>query len=137
LMRSMISTHTILTIRGGEFVSLIDPPEEFSEAAAECRNIGTWPVLAGADGELDVMLSSPVILYDYPQVAPESPGDLFDATEIDEILTLRILTLSEEERTEIYGSGGRAREILERSETLAPEQLLKLHGAWRGLKVQR
>ena len=34
------------------------------------------------------MLSAPIILYDYPQIAPESPGDLFDLTEIDELLTL-------------------------------------------------
>ena len=47
------------------------------------------------------MLSSPIILYDYPQIAPESPGDLFDGTEIDEILALRILTLTEDEKHEM------------------------------------
>ena len=131
---SMASTHTILTLRGGEFVSLMDPPGEFREAAAACRNIGTWPVLAGPEGERDTMLSSPIILYDYPQVAPESPGDLFDSTEIDEILTLRILTLSDEEKAEIRAGPERAREILARSEALPPEQLGKLHGAIRGLR---
>jgi hypothetical protein len=137
LPASMLSTHAILSLRGGEFVSLMDPPPEYREAAAGCRNAGAWPVLAGAEGERDAMLSSPIILYDYPEVAPESPGDLFDATEIDEILTLRILTLSEEEKAEIREGGERARHILERSESLPPEQLMKMHGALRGLRRVR
>ena len=69
------------------FVSLLDPPEDLAKAAEHLRQSGTWPVLAGEEGARDMVLSSPIILYDYPQVAPESPGDLFDATEIDEILT--------------------------------------------------
>jgi hypothetical protein len=129
----MLSVHTILTARGGEFVSLTDPGA-YADAAAACQNVGTWPVLAGVEGERDTMLSSPIILYDYPQLAPESPGNLFDATEIDEILTLRILTLSDDEKAEIRAGGARAKEVLERSESLAPEQLRKLHGAVRGLR---
>jgi hydrogenase maturation protease len=78
------------------------------------------------------MLSSPIILYDYPQIAPESAGDLFDGTEIDEILTLRILTLTDEEKREMRGVDERARRLLERTETLPPEQMMKLHGAMRG-----
>ncbi len=81
------------------------------------------------------MLSSPIILYDYPLVADESPGDLFDATEIDEILTLRILTLSDEEKEEIRRSGGRERELLHRVESLTPEQLIKLHGTMRDVRT--
>ena len=88
----------------------------------------------GAEGERDCLLSSPIILYDYPQVAPESPGDLFDALEIDEILTLRILTLSDREKAEIREGDDRARQVLERSESMPPEQLMKLHGALRGLR---
>ena len=134
LAESMVSTHTILTVRGAEFVSLMDPPAEYKEAGAQCHNIGTFPVLAGNEGERDTMLSSPIILYDYPRVAPESPGDLFDSTEIDEILTLRILTLSDAEKAEIRSGDERARQILERSEALPPEHFMKLHGAVRGLK---
>jgi hypothetical protein len=134
LANSMLSTHTILTLAGGEFVSMIDVPPEYREAAAACRNIGTFPVLAGTEGERDCILSSPIILYDYPQVAPESPGDLFDSLEIDEILTLRILTLSDQEKAEIRLGDERARRVLERSESMPPEQLVKLHGAVRGLR---
>ena len=137
LAESMISTHTILTVTGAQFVSIIDPPPRFKDAAAECRNIGTYPVLVGNEGERDTMLSSPIILYDYPQIAPESRGDLFDATEIDEILTLRILTLSNAEKEKIRAGDSRAREILERTESMPPEHLMKLHGAVRGLKPLR
>jgi hydrogenase maturation protease len=134
LPHSFAATHTILVAREGQFVSLLDPPDPWRPAAARCRNAGTWPVLVGEHGERSTMLSSPIILYDYPQVAAESPGDLFDATEIDEILTLRILTLTEDEKSEMRGSGEQARRILERTETLPAEQLMKLHGALRGLR---
>jgi hydrogenase maturation protease len=133
LIRSMVSTHTILNIHDGEFVSLLDPPNELSEIAGKCHNVGTWPVLVGAEGERDTILSSPIILYDYPQVAPESAGDLFDSTEIDEILTLRILTLTEEEKQEARQTDERARELLERAESLPAEQFQKLHGVVRSL----
>lgn len=134
LMRSFVSTHTILSARdGGEFVSLLDPPEAVREQAALCRNTGTYPVLAGEEGERDVMLSSPIILYDYPRIAPESAGDFFDGTEIDEMLTLRVLTLTDEEKREMRAGDERARRILERTETMPAEHLLKLHGAVRGV----
>jgi hypothetical protein len=131
----MLSTHTMLAVTGGAFVSLLDPPEEYRAAARDCRNIGTWPVLAGPEGERLLMLSSPIILYDYPQIAPESAGDFFDGTEIDEMLTLRVLTLSDNEKQELRAADDRGREILERTETLPPEQLQKLHGAVRNLRA--
>jgi hypothetical protein len=134
LMRSFVSTHTILGVCGGEFVSLLDPPNAIREAAASCENTGTYPVLVGEEGTRDCMLSSPIILYDYPQIAPESAGELFDGTEIDEILTLRIMTLTEEEKREMRGVDERARQILERTEMLPAEQLMKMHGAMRSLK---
>ena len=130
---ALVSTHIILHATSGEFVSLIDPPKEHAEAAAVCRNIGAWPVLVGDPGERQWMLASPIILYDYPQIAPESPGDFFDGTEIDELLTLRVLTLTEEEKQELRRGDRRAREILDRSETLPEDHLLKLHGALRGM----
>lgn len=135
--RSMLSTHTILTVREGAFLSLMDPPPQYRDAAKQSRNIGTWPVLVGAEGDRHTMLSSPIILEDYPRIAPESPGDLFDGTEIDEILTLRILTLSDEEKAAIRAAGGRARELLERAESLTPDDILKLHGAVRSKPTPR
>jgi hypothetical protein len=134
LMQSLLSTHTVLGIEGGQFVSHIDPPVELKEIVAGCNNVGTWPVLAGDERQRDCMLSSPIILYDYPQIAPESPGDLFDGTEIDEILALRILTLTEDEKQEMRRSDDRSRQILERTEAMPAEHFMKLHGVLRGLR---
>lgn len=134
LLSSTVSTHTILGVRDGEFVSLLDPPAEFRSAASACCNVGTWPVLVGEADSKDTMLSSPIILYDYPQIAPESVGDLFDSTEIDEILTLRIMTLTDEEKREMRGADALARRILERTEMLPAEKLMQMHGAMRGMK---
>jgi len=134
LRHSLISAHSILAIDRAEFISLLDPPGELRDIAGDCKNIGTWPVLVGEDGQRDAMLSSPIILYDYPKIAPESPGALFDGTEIDEILTLRILTLTDEEKLEIGRSDERARLILERTESMPAEQFMKMHGVVRSLR---
>ena len=134
LLHSFVSTHTILRAHQGTFVSLLEPPESLQSVAQECQNVRTWPVLIGEEGEADTMLSSPIILYDYPQIAPESAGPLFDGTEIDEILTLRILTLTDEEKQEMRQGDERAREILDRTENLSPEQFMKLHGVIRDLR---
>jgi hypothetical protein len=137
LLRSLVSVHSIFQCAGGEFVSLLDPPEQLSAAAAACQNIGAWPVLVGEEGQRDILLSSPIILYDYPQIAPESAGDLFDGTEIDEILALRILTMTDAEKVEVRNGDDRARRILERTEMLPPEHFQKLHGAMRALRVNQ
>jgi hypothetical protein len=133
MLRSLVSTHAVLGVQGGEFVSLTDPPVEWREEAAACRNIGTWPVLVGEEGEKDTLLASPIILYDYPQIAHESPGNLFDGTEIDEILTLRILTLTDEEKQTAAALDERVRELLMRTEALPREDVAGLHGTIRGL----
>jgi hypothetical protein len=134
LMHSLVSTHTILGVERGEFISLLEPPEGMQELAGRCQNVGAWPVLVGEAGQRDTMLASPIILYDYPQIAPESVGDLFDGTEIDEILSLRIMTLTDEEKNEMRQSDDRARQILERTENMPAEQFMKLHGAVRSMR---
>jgi hydrogenase maturation protease len=90
-------------------------------------------VLVGEEGQRDCILSSPIILYDYPQIAPESAGDLFDGTEIDEILTLRIMSLSDEEKREMRSVDARARQLLDRTESLSAEQFMRLHGVMKGV----
>ncbi len=130
LLQSFVSTHTILYVRHGNFVSLLETPEAFQTYAKACQNIRTWPVLVGNEGERNVLLSSPIILYDYPQIAPESPGPLFDGGEIDEILSLRILTLSDEEKEQMR-QDEHTRAILERTEALTPAQFMKMHGVFR------
>lgn len=133
MLQALVSAHAILTVHEGGFISQLDPPEKLRAATAECHNVGVWPVLVGSEGSHDMVLASPIILYDYPQISPESPGDLFDVTEVDELLTLRILTMTDQEKREMAAGDERARALLERTESLAPEQLRRLHGALRRL----
>ncbi|MGH7911424.1 MAG: hypothetical protein ACREQM_07230 [Candidatus Dormibacteraceae bacterium] len=131
LLSALVSAHVVLRAQGGRFISLADPPPPLREAAAACDNRGTWPVLVGEPGSADLMLSSPIVLEDYPRVAEESAGDLFDATEIDEILTLRILTLSDAEKAELRRTDRRAAALLQRTEALGADELMRLHGTLR------
>lgn len=135
LTRSLVAMHTLLRMEDGAFLSLIDPPEWAKEAAGACENRHTWPVLVGEEGARDVMLSAPIILYDYPEVAAESPGEFFDATEIDELLALRVMTLTEEEKQEARATDDRAAAIIDRCDIMPPEVMSRLHGAVRGLKA--
>src|SRR5262249_9636969 len=113
---------------GGAFVSLLEPPAEAASAVRTCTNRHTWPVLVGDRDRRDLLLSSPIVLYDYPAVAKESPGDLCDAAEIDEILSLRILTLTDEEKREARATDAGASAIIDRVENLTPEAFASLHG---------
>jgi hypothetical protein len=131
---ALASAHVLLAAHSGQFISLLEPAEEFASYAAACKNVGAWPVLVGEPDERDLMLASPIILYDYPQVAPESDGDYFDGTEMDEMLALRVMTLTDEEKRAMRGLDHRARAILERTETLSQSSLIHLHGTIRELK---
>ena len=141
---SFVSAHLLLGITGGEFVSLLDFDPAYREAVAACCNTGVFPVLVGEEPDRPVparrgsmMFCSPIILYDYPKIAPESEGDFFDGTEMDEMLTLRVLTLTDAEKQEMRNGDPRARRILERTEGLTSDALLKAHGVIRGLREIR
>ncbi|HVT26390.1 MAG TPA: hypothetical protein VHE81_00085 [Lacipirellulaceae bacterium] len=131
LAYSFASLHTILELHVGQFISAVDPPPQWTAAAAACSNRGAWPVLVGEKGQRDTMLSAPIILYDYPEVAPESPGDLFDASEIDEILTLRVLTLTDDEKRQMAMIEHHTRSLLQRTEALDAAAFNQLHGTLR------
>jgi hypothetical protein len=128
---SFIGTHLLLDLRDGDFLSLLEPPQDAQDAAAACSQHRCWPVLAGPEGQTDVLLVSPIILYDHPAVAPESSVALYDSTEIDEILTLRVLTLTEEEKAEARATDPRAAAIIDRCEAMSAEELQQLHGILR------
>jgi hypothetical protein len=129
LPTSLVAAHAIITVDGGKFLSMTDPPEWAAPAVAGCRNEGGWPVLADPDGQ--VMLSSPIILYDHPELAAESPGELYDGTEIDEILTLRTMALSDDEKAEARATDPRAAALLDRVDSMDPQVLARLHGTLR------
>jgi hypothetical protein len=131
---SLIGCHAILSVENGAFASLLDPTPRSQPAAATCTQHRWWPVLVGSEDARDLLLCAPIILPDYPAVAPESEGDFFDATEIDELLTLRILTLTPGEKLEMAASDERARRLLERIEHSAPAVTAQLHGAIRGMQ---
>jgi hypothetical protein len=131
LPSALVAAHLIISISGGEFISMTDPPIWAKPAVGECENIGGWPVLAGPDGGREVMLSAPIILYDHPELAPQSPGELYDGTEIDEILTLRTLALSDEEKLEARATDPRAAALIDRVESLDAHAMGQMHGTIR------
>ncbi|HEY0486476.1 MAG TPA: hypothetical protein VGD72_09530 [Mycobacteriales bacterium] len=131
---SLLAAHTLLRVTGGKFVSLLDSPWWASPAVAECENLHTFPVLVCQDSD-DVMLSSPIILYDRPAIAPESQGDMFDGLENDEILTLRTMALTDEEKRQVRGTDPRGAAMLDRVDGLPPEIMERLHGAIRELRT--
>ena len=128
---SLIGTHVIIEAHDAEFVSLLEPPDELAPPAAACMQHRCWPVLGGEQGDTDLLLGLPIILYDHPEIAAESPGALYDATEIDEILTLRVMTMTDEEKAEARATDPRAREIIDRCDEMTPETLAQMHGILR------
>jgi hypothetical protein len=137
ITRSMIGTHVIaeaLTGSGG-FVSLLDPPEDAAAAARRCEQHRCFPVLAGPAGSQpglsDLLLISPIILYDHPEVAEQSRGALYDSTEIDEILTLRVMTMTDEEKAQARATDPLAARIIDRCDSMSAEAMLELHGVLR------
>lgn len=134
LRRALVAAHLLLAVRPGGFLSLTDPPEWAAGAAHECDNVRTWPVLAGEPGDPSMVLSSPIILDDHPRIAPESQIPLYDGTEIDEILTLRTMALTEDEKRAARATDARARELIDAVDDLPPELLDRLHGTVRYLR---
>ena len=133
LRHSLVAAHLLVRVDRGRFLSLTDPPEWAAGYAEGCENAGAWPVLAGADGRSDLVLCSPIILPDHPEVAPESTTEFFDGTEMDEMLSLRALTLTDAEKRAVRGTDPRAAKLLDDVENLPPALMDRLHGAVRYL----
>jgi hypothetical protein len=117
LRHSLLSTHPILHVAGGRFVS----PLECATAS-----VNTWPVLATPED--DVLLGAAIVLPDHPQIAPESRGSLFDGTEIEEALLLHVQALSDGERAAIEEQDPTVRDMVARAAAATPEDVLALHG---------
>ena len=109
LQLALLSTHPVLY---GPFRSPLDVVH---------HSVNTYPVLV--EGGL---LGAAIALPDYPQIAPESRGSLFDSTEIEEALLLHVKTLTDSERESI--TDPRVLEMISRADTVTPEQITALHG---------
>lgn len=131
IARSMIGTHLIAEVVGGHFISLLESPPGASDAVSRCGQHRCFPVLAGPPGADDILLISPIILYDHPEVAEQSDTALYDCTEIDEILTLRVMTMTDEEKAQARATDPRAARIIERCDAMPPEAMARLHGVLR------
>jgi hypothetical protein len=127
LAHSLLSTHVVVRCApGGRFMSPIAPPEEAATAVMTCHSVNSFPVLASqAD---DAVLGAAIMLPDHPQLAPESTGSLFDATEIEEALLLHVLALSDGERAELETADPAVRAMIERAVAATPEDIMRLHG---------
>jgi hypothetical protein len=128
---SMIGTHLIVEAIGAEFISLLEPPDAAVAAVGRCRQHRCFPVLAGPPGGHHLVLVSPIILYDHPEIAEQSEGALYDSTEIDEILTLRVMTMTDAEKAQARATDPLAAQIIDRCDSMSPEALLGLHGVLR------
>jgi hypothetical protein len=131
IARSMIGTHIIAEVVGGQFVSLLEPPPHATDAVSRCSQHRCFPVLAGPAGTEDILLISPIILYDHPEVAEQSSTALYDCTEIDEILTLRVMTMTDEEKAQARATDPRAARIIDQCDAMSPEAMARLHGVLR------
>jgi hypothetical protein len=131
LARSMLGAHVIAEAGGAEFVSLLEPPPEAEAAVARCVQHRCFPVLAGPPGDRSLMLISPIILYDHPEIAEQSQESLYDATEIDEILTLRVMAMTDEEKAAARATDPRAARIVDSCDAMTAEQMARLHGVLR------
>ncbi len=131
IARSLIGTHVIAEAVGGEFVSLLEPPEHAAAAAARCRQHRCFPVLTGPPGDADLLLVSPIILYDHPEIAEQSEGAFYDSTEIDELLTLRVMTMTDEEKAQARATDPLAAQLIDRCDSMSPDALARMHGVLR------
>lgn len=130
LRSALISAQKLLRLEDGKFWPATEPPGFLGTEHAGCENMGAWPVLVGDPEARNILLSAPIILGDFPKVSPESHGDFFDGTEIDEMLSLRIMTMTDLEKEEMRQMDPRVRDLLQRTETCAG-RLMELHGVFR------
>jgi hypothetical protein len=126
LRHSLISTHPVLEVEGGRFVSPLEREGEEGKAALASEPVNTFPVLVGDRDE--AVLGAAIALPDHPELAPESLGNLFDNTEIEEALLLHVHALTDDERKEICSQDPAVRTMIERAESVSGEEIMGLHG---------
>ncbi len=103
------------------------PPTQWHAADSTAAS----PCSPGRRATTPSRLVSPIILYDHPEIAEQSKGALYDSTEIDEILTLRVMTMTDEEKAQARATDPLAAKIIDRCDSMSPEAMLDLHGVLR------
>lgn len=132
-LRSLVGAHVLAAVDGGQFISTLDPPDERRDVVGRCTPHRLWPVLVGAQQRSALVLASPVILYDQPEIAPESNATFFDGLEIDEMLILRVMTMTDDEKAEARATDPRSAAIIDRVDALPDDEMASVHGAMRTL----
>jgi len=131
LRTAFVSTHALLAAYDGRFLSPIDPPARAAAVSTTLVNRYVWPALVGDEARdaqrADVVLASPIVVGDFPRIAPQTDTDAFDGTEIDELLTLSVYALSDAERAEARATDPRARALVERAERFDDAAFTRLH----------
>lgn len=130
MQASLASTHLLLLSESAPFASVRAEAADTAPYLKTTRSTGTYPVLVD-EQRRDLLLCSPIILEEPPGIAPESPFDLFDSGEIDEILTLRTKLLTPEEKILARATDARTRDLVDRVEGLSDEAFARLHGGVR------
>jgi hypothetical protein len=124
-------------VRNGAFISLLEPPPAYEKAVKSCENIKTWPVLVGETGEQHTLLSHPSFSTTTRRSRPKAPSIFFDTTEIDELLVLSVMTMTDEEKRQARETDPRSRDILDKTDSLSQEELMGLHGKIRSMQTRR
>ena len=107
---SLVSAHVLIDLPRGRFVSLVDPADGAeAEAARTCRQTGLWPVLVGEADAGQALLAAPIA------ADPAGGAPRLD----DDLLVLRVLSLTEDEKREMRQAEAGARRLLERAENQA------------------
>ena len=135
LLSSLASTHTVLGVQDGQICFAAGSAGAAQRAGRRAaRTSEPGPCWSAKKGNATLCSPRPSSFTTIPRSLRKAPAILFDGTEIDEILSLRIMTLTDDEKREMSQSDERARAMLERTETMPAEQFMKLHGVLRGLR---
>ncbi len=123
--------------RRGVRVAARNHRDSAAAAVAGARSTAASRCWQGRPDDRDLVLVSPIILYDHPEIAEQSKGALYDSTEIDEILTPA--DHDDDRRGEGAGPAPPIRWPRRSSTavtTMSPEAMLNLHGVLRNPHAQ-
>ncbi|MFN2612225.1 MAG: hypothetical protein ABR536_02520 [Solirubrobacterales bacterium] len=127
LQWSLLSVHPMVEVDdSARFISPLERDGEAGAAVEASDSFNTFPVLVGKEDR--AVLGAAIVVPEHPELAPESLGNLFDNTEIEEALLLHVQVLSDDEREQISEQDPAVREMIERAEKTTNDEMMSLHG---------